>query len=88
MGMRALVVAIVLAGACACWPPPPRTPSAGCEQACQRLGELGCEEALPLPDGTSCASFCDQTERAGHALDVECVMRVESCEEIDSCGGP
>jgi len=68
-------------------PVDPPVPSEGCAGACAHMLKLECPEGAPLEDGTTCETFCTNTEAAGHALDTECVMGVTSCEELHSvCG--
>lgn len=68
---------------------PTDTPS--CAAACKKLeglkradGTVGCEEAQPLEDGTSCTKFCEDTQNSGHALRPSCIIeKVTRCEDID-----
>ncbi len=78
-----LVAVLALATGCPVVVVPGRP--AVCEEACQRLGELGCEDGMPLPDGTSCSEFCGKTEAAGHDLATACVAMARSCEEAEAC---
>jgi hypothetical protein len=58
-----------------------------CPAACQRLQQLGCPEGEPLPDGSSCESFCVETQKSGHALDPSCIRGIETCAELATkCG--
>jgi len=69
----------------------PTTPrDDNCVGACQHLQALGCEEGEPLPDGTTCVEFCEQTQKAGHALRPSCIMKITTCdpEEMEKCQGP
>ena len=60
---------------------PPDEPGA-CEKACQRLTELGCEEATPTDAGDGCLEVC---ENAGEHLDLACVVRAKACAEVNTC---
>lgn len=60
----------------------PPVPPADCERACNRLAELGCEEAEPTDGGASCAEVC---ANAAEHLDLDCVVRVATCAEVDEC---
>ena len=61
---------------------PPVLEPSGCERACARLADLGCEEGKPTDAGESCADVC---ANAAEHLDLECVARAQSCAEVDSC---
>jgi hypothetical protein len=61
------------------------TNTANCTEACSHLALLGCEEGKPLLDGTSCTVFCENTQKAGHALNSACVMTIKACPEIEKC---
>src|SRR5215510_12140485 len=41
-----------------------------CMDFCQHLRTLGCKEGQPLADGTSCETFCIDTQEAGHNLHI------------------
>ena len=56
-----------------------------CEAFCQHLRTLGCKEGEPLKSGTSCETFCIDTQEAGHDLQIACVMKIRSCGEVQSC---
>ena len=56
-----------------------------CTGFCQHLRALGCKEGQPLASGTSCETFCVDTQEAGHDLKIACVMKIQSCGEIQSC---
>lgn len=95
MILRLLILSVVLAvSSCAMWGdgvPDPVAVEPGdthlCDEACGRLRALGCPEGEPLDDGTSCEDFCARTQRAGHALDLRCVVDLSVCEELDAmCG--
>jgi hypothetical protein len=64
-------------------PKPDDAPS--CGAACSRMRELGCREAAPLEDGTSCEVFCQKTLESGHPLRPSCVQTIQSCNEVDAC---
>jgi hypothetical protein len=56
-----------------------------CQAYCQHLRTLGCKEGAPLASGTSCETFCVDTQKAGHDLRIACVLKVPSCGEVQSC---
>ena len=57
-----------------------------CERACRRLEKLGCPEAMPTPSGVTCVAVCENVEDSGVvSLDPECVARIRSCTDIESC---
>jgi len=56
-----------------------------CQAYCQHLRTLGCKEGAPLASGTSCETFCVDTQKAGHDLRMACVLKIQSCGEIQSC---
>lgn len=85
--MRTLLFLAIGLGS-ACGPaelPPPRLPTdtADCPAACAHLRALGCEEGQPLEDGSSCESFCEDTQNAGHALNPSCVKSIRRCEDLE-----
>ncbi len=55
-----------------------------CDDACIHLRSLSCEEGENLPDGTSCETFCEKTQKRGHALSPSCVLRIDSCDDMDN----
>lgn len=57
-----------------------------CADACENLRALGCQEGEQLEDGSSCESFCVETQDSGHALNPTCVSQIQACSEIESCG--
>jgi hypothetical protein len=59
-----------------------------CAAACTKLQELGCPEGDPLPDGTTCTKFCEDTQQSGHPLNPTCVMGMSSCDELPGCTNP
>ena len=63
----------------------PSNGGASCQAYCQHLRTLGCKEGEPLASGTSCETFCIDTQKAGHDLRIGCVLKVPSCGEIQSC---
>lgn len=79
-----------------CPPPTPRptpvqpTDTSSCAAACKKLeglkrdnGKVGCEEATPLEDGTTCEKFCTDTQQRGHALRPSCILeKVQKCSDI------
>lgn len=56
-----------------------------CQAYCQHLRTLGCKEGAPLASGTSCETFCIDTQKAGHDLRMACVLKIKSCGEVQSC---
>jgi len=92
-----LLALVVIATACATGgggsptPPPSNVGGPGsrfqqpCESFCQHLRALGCKEGQPLQSGTSCETFCVDTQEAGHDLKIACVLKIQSCAEIQSC---
>lgn len=70
------------------FPPCPIPPSDNlCASACEHLRDMGCEEGKPLEDGTTCETFCEETQANGHALRPSCVLELESCD-MEECLGP
>jgi hypothetical protein len=68
----------------------PPTPSASsieqsCKDFCQHAQALKCPEGEPLPDGTSCATFCIATEKAGHDLNTRCRIEATDCAQLTKC---
>lgn len=85
---RTIALALLLAGCGALMPVPvpiEPTDTGKCPEACERLRALGCEEGQPLEDGTTCETFCQETQKAGHALNPTCVADISSCHEIQRC---
>lgn len=80
--MKTAILVIALAESCSTSVPPenPQPEQSACERACLRMEELGCEEAQPDEDGTSCAVICEETQKAG-LIDLE----PEKIAESDSC---
>lgn len=85
---KTLLGLLLLAQACY-WAPKPEPDEPkieeSCEAACAHLSELGCDEAKPLEDGTSCVTFCENTTKAGHSLGLACITHVASCKDVPSC---
>lgn len=68
-------------------PEPTPVPTEGCAGACYHMKKLGCPEGNDLEDGTTCTKFCEDTEKAGHPLNTECIIKAESCEAMKAdCG--
>jgi len=57
-----------------------------CQAFCQHLRTLGCKEGEPLKSGTPCETFCVDTQEAGHDLNIACVLKIQSCGEMQRCG--
>ncbi len=55
-----------------------------CPDACAHLRDLDCDEGKPLEDGTTCEAFCQSTQDSGHALRPSCVVKIKSCDEINT----
>jgi hypothetical protein len=55
-----------------------------CSDACIHLRVLGCPEGDPLEDGTACEQFCLETQKAGHPLNLTCVIGMTACSELDT----
>jgi hypothetical protein len=91
---RVIVVLVVLSGV-SCAPIDGGTPHNGppevssfqqlCQAFCQHLRVLGCPEGAPLADGTSCETFCIDTQEAGHSLNIPCILQVQGCAELQRC---
>lgn len=66
------------------------TDTSSCAAACKKMetlkrddGKIGCEEATPLEDGTTCTKFCEDTQNSGHPLRPSCILeKVQKCSEI------
>lgn len=56
-----------------------------CADFCRHLRALQCQEGEPLPDGTSCETFCIDTQKAGHNLNIPCILQIQSCAEQQRC---
>jgi len=91
----ALALVCLLSGmACApqVAPPDPREQyQAHCSALCEHLRRLGCEAGQPLRDGTSCETFCIDTNLAGHPIPrdaagklipQERIAQMQSCTEL------
>ena len=65
---------------------PASVPAAGRQEV---LLTLDAPAALHLSarsaSGTSCETFCVDTQRAGHDLRIGCVLKTPSCGEVQSC---
>jgi hypothetical protein len=93
-GIAVLLVVVALGGA-SCTTSESVKPSNGggngsvversCQAYCQHLRTLGCKEGAPLASGTSCETFCIDTQKAGHDLRMACVLKIQSCGEVQSC---
>jgi hypothetical protein len=76
-------------------PPSPTLPPSyqeHCSVYCGQLRKLGCEGAQPLPDGTSCETFCIKTNEEGHRIPrdgtgqpipTERIAPIQSCKELE-----
>ena len=90
----AVVLAVVALGGVSCTTSDVKPSNGGgdpaaversCQAYCQHLRTLGCKEGAPLASGTSCETFCVDTQKAGHDLRMACVLKIQSCGEIQSC---
>ncbi len=87
--MKVLIVVALVSVGCVMWIAPTPDPvvpndTAKCKAACENLSRLGCPEGQPLPDGTPCVKFCEDTQKNGHALNPTCMAKVKACSEVDS----
>jgi hypothetical protein len=88
--MRYMLLALMVAG-CPCRNTPvppvviPPNDTDDCAAACVRLRSLHCEEGNPLADGTTCETFCVNTQRNGHVLRPSCVRNISACSEVNGC---
>jgi hypothetical protein len=79
----AILAALQIAATCSTHPVEPEP---GCEAACQRMRELGCEEGNPTPEGATCEEICIEAERSGLAdVDTKCIVELEACGSYDVC---
>ena len=95
-----MLAMVLVAGCTTCTPIPGPGPGPGpttttftltnpatCEDACKRLGELGCPAAKPTEKGTTCTEVCENAEHSGLTLwGTRCMVRATSCAEADACG--
>ena len=87
----AVLLVVVMLGGVSCTTSESVKPSNGavveqsCQAYCQHLRALGCKEGAPLASGTTCETFCIDTQKAGHDLQIACVLKVPSCGELQSC---
>jgi hypothetical protein len=56
-----------------------------CGAFCEHLRALGCPEGAPLASGTSCETFCIDTQEAGHDLHIACALNIRSCGDLQRC---
>lgn len=64
------------------------TDTHNCAPACANLQRLSCPEGDDLEvDGkvVTCADFCEETQKKGHALNPTCVAKINTCGAIDTC---
>jgi hypothetical protein len=98
--LRIALVLVCLLSGMSCTPqvtpvtppaPPPAPYQAHCSVLCAHLRQLGCEGGKPLPDGTSCETFCIDTNMAGHPIPrnasgqlipKERIPQIQSCTEL------
>lgn len=58
-----------------------------CRDACKRLSELGCPEALTPDGGRSCYQLCTDIESNGKfALRPGCVSAARTVDQVRACG--
>ena len=60
----------------------PKPQVTSCSTACFHLSDMNCEEAMSLPDGTTCENFCLETQSLGHGLNISCAIKSKSCESF------
>jgi hypothetical protein len=87
IGLAALLAAL---SGCASLGGKPASPSASsieqsCKDFCQHAQALKCPEGEPLPDGTTCTTFCIATEKAGHDLNTGCRIQAKDCAQLAKC---
>lgn len=63
-------------------PPPPGPIVADCGAVCDHWRFLGCDAALPSPNGEPCEVVCATFERF---WSLECMASVAKCDEIEAC---
>ena len=56
-----------------------------CKDFCQHAKDMKCPEGEPLANGASCETFCIDTEKAGHDLNLSCRIQAKSCTELRNC---
>lgn len=91
MAQQSMFLAMALLSGCAITPPPiepePQDPvpadMTGCEQAGERLAELGCQEAA-TPEGTPFAVVCADAAADGRDYHPECIATIQDCSEAES----
>lgn len=76
--------------------PPPNPPSDTelCEEMCEHLAGLGCEEGKPVYNSDlpgpvdvpnqSCTDNCIELQNSGYFFNPRCVAIVDSCEQIET----
>lgn len=85
--------ALVLAVAASCsgcnhpLPPvdPPSPVTGTCQSACLNAAEHGFSYALPTPNGTDCATVCENAQRFGDTWDLHCMSIAQTQDEADGC---
>jgi hypothetical protein len=83
MGYRHLILLALLTGCPVphvTFEPAPKPTKTPCQQACDRLRELSCEEGKPTPGGTPCERVCEDAK-----LPAACVAQITTCAEIPTC---
>lgn len=69
------------------------TDTESCGPACTVLMGLGCDEGMPIEvpigDGgvrlATCGEVCRNTQDNGVWLNPQCVMKISSCSQVESC---
>lgn len=90
--MRALLIALALAGCGGTTPEPAVVDIDACQAACENLRRLECPAGEPTPNGAPCETVCYQTEATGWTTSFpDCVARAASCEQAarwsaEGCG--
>lgn len=95
MRLLGLLPVVFIAIACEAKVPAPKpAPDSDlCEDMCNYLTQLGCEEAQPLYDSElpgprgipneTCVQWCVKQQAKGLYLNPRCVMQAKSCLEIE-----
>ena len=63
-----------------------------CQDACDKMSDLGCEEGTPLPleDGgtIACADLCIYDHENGVSWNTECLTTIKTCLDIEALCNP
>lgn len=77
--LLSLLAALALGG-CA-HSPPPAPEGQSCRDVCSRAETMGCAWAAPTSGGASCAIVCENASAARVPWKLECLSRIQSCDE-------